>query len=625
MKKNNFKHIYFILTVLVGTLAISSIANAFSLWFFANSSSVSDSFTSSVLADDIKENYNLKLGTTANEDVIKVGSHKDITESKYTYKLLGGYSSNSTTDNRYDFNNKNVYTFTEINFNTSYSINPNYNTYWWQQGRLFYSDMVYFGSRSDKYTTDTPLMKGTLSSTSSLTTTLNEFQLTLKQSGFSIARSSDDDPYYDDDGKIDIDNLINVIDQDGYFCDVEYSSYSKSKAAYKWLKKAMIDRINNECENDRLDYYFDECYTEKENKDDNISRFNGETKSKGNYYLSKDYQNVVTDNDYNNIIKPALRRKFFSNDESKNSYDYYNVLLFIPFKKVYSEHESESDETIINNDNSYNTNAGKLDENYSWESPLDEDFGFVSLVPATKTSSLESYLKIIDFTDIYGFKTVTSDSSLISLPTVLNGGIKLDSDNYVSLKDNFIDNGNLFVNDNDFDDTGGFNDDLDLLSDIENSDKVTGYRRVYGFSNNYEKKTYEEPTYSGSINQDYHIGSFITNVYYNYNQGVYKNYYGNGPYYKDTVINENKSLSSISLSDLLKGESENGNEYKLIDHLTLEEVKVTQKTYLDSDGNEKTSDEYGFYFNKSMILYLIRDEIEVKNLIIDSASASIRL
>lgn len=569
MLKNKFSlkrfNIFMFLTVIM--ISIASIATGFSLWIFDDGIDKTLTLPGKVISDDIKENYQVTGGTGDNSNAFKVAS--DSLSSPYTYKLLGGH--NSDTSINYDYNKvDSSRTFKEVNFIEG---DGGKNTIYQNYGRLFYLDNIYFGSKDgsslSKYNV-TPTLNGTFDGVS-----LNSFSLNVKQSGYSIARSksSTDDVY-------NTDNWLNIIGQKDYFeykYDGVNTSGETSADIYKWFQKYIVGEVNDQLDFHYLNFYFDHGKsgtTNTEGKDDYVSTFNGNSKisdQSGNFYINN-YNDVdITQSQWKKTVCDAMRRKFFSNNKDLG---YYHVLLFVPFKRNYTYGSIQ--------DNVWSFGVSDWVDGHQ----VEEDFAFIALYPAAKSinSSIQNFIKVIDYSDI-GARDFASGWA--SYPTIYNGGYVYDSDNYIDYSSNFIDNGNLFI---------------DRLNSTEDT---TIYRRVFGISNGYSSNSYEEPTYTSSEDKDdYAMKGVIENLFYNYNR---------------ESINSDEDISSakidtqkIKVTELSTVTSVAGSKScKLIDHLTLEEVDFRSIYTYDNNGILEDSGEKGIYYNKSMILLLVQEDVNL--------------
>lgn len=598
-KRLSFKHIYFVVSLLVGSLAIGSIANAFSLWNFGDNKTSKINLTGRVYSDDIEDNYEFGSTTSDNPYAYDWDWKATYFQNYYEYKLLGGAISNA-----FDFDNiDSSRTFKEVNFNTNGGeVNGTSNTVWDRYGRLYYIDKVYFpdkGSTSYNTISDLPSDLNndkTIDNTISMKVKLNGFSIARRYTGTSEAI----------DKTITTNSYMNVTGQKEYF----KNEYNESDDKYNWFRNKVLDPINNQIDIHSMDFYFEQGLTKRKNgnNSDFISRFNAdsslidETKM-SNYCITSSTNEISKSSDITlSKAKETLDRKFFTAD---SSYNYYNVLLFVPFQRYYKN---------ISTSDSYNSGTVKTDTGgseyngaFNW-GPLEDDFCYIALYPCTKSlsSSISSFLKIIDFSDITN-RSFTSGFS--SIPTVENGGY-VHQDNYLIMdtsKDedstNFLDNGNIFI---------------DRLN--KDGEENYTYRRVYGISNGFNNttKNYGEPTYSSEDDaKSFYLGSTITKAYTYYGATSYDK---NGSKYQDTT----KSLEELDISSILNNDKLNEG-YKLIDHLTLEEVDIKDiyKLVVDyyiynDDGTIKEThykyeitDDKGIYFNKSMVLLLVQKDLDI--------------
>lgn len=589
--KHLFKHIYFSTCLFILSLTIGTIANGFSKWVFDGVNNADINLTGKVFSDDIEENYQFDSGTTSNEfNTYKRpnNNQKDYFYGKYEYKLLGGYNSDNTK--AFDYNNvASERTFKEVNFKYGSGNYSAHETVDQGLGRLFYIDRVYFPAKNSS----------NRNVIENINCDLNDgngsqvISLNLNRNGFAIARQAVDGSSTLDTNNIN--NWITIIDQDdefkkNYVTNKIYGDYISGD--YKYMKKN-VAKVNEELETCNLNYYFEQgdSYKRSDEKDsDYISRFNGNEKdvtketTSANFYISSSTYSISDSKSAHNTI----RSKLFTNS---GSYDYYNVLLFIPFVKDYS---SEYGGLYAEN---YESSVGNT---ITTNRVVDGNIGFVALYPSTKSlsTSIKSFLKVIDYTDIENSDLTSGDKVL---PTVLNdNAYSYSDDNYIDLKKNFIDDGNLFI---------------DNLNKDTNNTTLPTYRRVYGITNNYKDSDFgSEPNAPSSSTYDHALGNTIEYLYANYG----------AEWYDSTVdLNEAKlDTYQIALNQFMNANIYTSKpEYKFLDHLTLEEVSldviydyvVTSadettglKTYEKQDNGRR-----GIYFNKSMILLLVRKDLEI--------------
>lgn len=556
-------------------MIIGSIATGFSLWIFNDGIDKNLILPGKVIADDIKENYQVNGGTGDNTNAFKVAS--DDLKSLYTYKLFGGHGSDTSTN--YDYSKVDESrTFTEVNFIEG---DGGKNLIYQNYGRLFYIDNMYFGSKDGSSLSNynvTPKLNGNFDGVS-----ISNFSLNVKQSGYSIARvkSSEDEAY-------NTDNWLNIIGQKDYF-EYKYNNVNangdSSSKIYKWFQKHVVGDVNDQLDFHYLNFFFDQGSsgtTNADGKDDYLSTFNGNDTlgQEGNYYINNvDDTNGVTKKNWKNTINNAMRRKFFSNNKDLG---YYHVLLFVPFERNYVYGSSSQD-------NIYAFGVSNWENNHQAE----EDFAYVALYPASKSinSSIQNFIKIIDYSNI---TKLDISKGGFTLPTIYNGGYTYDKDGFIDISSNFIDNGNLFI------------DQLNFNPYSEDENELS-YRRVFGVSNSYNTNEYGDPTYNSNYDSDdYHIGGVVSDVFYNYNAEEYTS--------NDDLATAKKEsgLQNIKVTDLNILKSVLGDKScKLIDHLTLEEVDFRSLYSYDENGYLVDNGEKGIYFNKSMILLLVQDDIDI--------------
>lgn len=580
--KGSLKGLNTLLIALIVIVWLAGIATGFSFWIFEDGLSKTIPLSASVISDDIRENYQVSGGTGDNSQAFKVAG--DSNKSSYTYKLLGGYNSDSKINYDYDQVDSSR-TFTEVNFNEG---DGGKNTIYQAYGRLFYIDMVYFGSKDGVVTSNynvTPSLSGTFDGVS-----LSNFSLNVKHSGYSIARSSSDGDGYNTD------NWINIIGQKDYF-EYKYADVNttdSTSSIYNWFCSNIVAEINTQLKWHYLNFFYDHGRVAGDDAeaDDYISTFNADkdmTKTGGNFYFNDLGSNNLTQTEWEDTVRDSMDRKFFSN---KKDYGYYNVLLFIPFKRNYQYPSTWTDGVYRYGVSDWVD--GKI---------VEEDFGYVALYPASKSldSSIQNFMKIIDYSNVTA-KDIEYGNAFI--PTVYNGGFKHDSEGYIDYAQNFVDNGNLFI------DTMNVNP----YAEDESAEKV--YRRVFGISNNYTANSYGDPTYDSSASKDdFALGGIVENVYYYYDSTDYA-------YYEGEATEAKNDLEVTSVTDLttIKDAFGNVTNCKLIDHLTLEDVDFTKLYTYDEDGLRVEGTESGIHYDKSMILLLVQEDVNPKEIIIRGIS-----
>lgn len=591
-RRINFKYFYFILLFIVMTLSVSVFANGLSRWIFSNTIDGKD-LDGSVLVEDIKENYNFVQGTAQNSNTFdKKSSDGSQGVSNYSYKLLGGYTFNSK--NKYPLNYAtNDVNLTEFNFVTT---NTNFvDTAEEGLGRFYYLDKLYITENdSDKnyaynYTFSYKDDSG------NLVTLDKKINLTAKQSVFALSRTLSSDTNKDDTK-----NWMQVFSQDEAFSDTYGSDLAKN--SYEWLQKYVLGRVNNLMGKANLKFYFDHG---KDGTDTSINTYTDDLMSFANGSKNHSESSYVATQELtskeSSLINNSLNNKYFR----CNTKGYLNVLLFVPFKRNYVELKDNGNVDLTSDNSSYFT--ALTDENGKY---IEEDFGYVAFSKAVDSDNnkYSSFIKIIDFTDA---------TNSTKMPTIKNGGFKLDSNNYFSYSDNFEDDGNLFI-------------------DNFTWSGYTRYRRVIGISTN--MKSYKEP-YIGNNKTEYTLGSTVTTLYSNYPDPFSKNKVNEDEDWAKVLdassLTEAKSYKlsstySLDIDNLMTLDSETGeykyayhnnNQYKLIDHLTYEEVDIIPNSYTYTDGstgedvtiNNGDGKQFGINFNKSMILLLVNVNVSVAN------------
>lgn len=591
-KKSIFKYIYFILLLIISTVSISVIANGFSAWIFENSLSSKD-LNGKVLVEDIKENYNFVQGTAQNSNTFdKKTSSLSFTQgvSSYTYKMLGGYTYNNQNKNPLNFESS-LNEMTEFNFittDTKFSDTAEEGL-----GRFYYLDKVYITSNDNDYTYAKNYNYTYLDSEGN-SKTVSNITLKAKQSLFAISRASSSKESSDtttssSSKKDDTNNFLKVINQKSIF-NSEYSNIPSD--SFLWLQTNVIGKVNDYMSRANLKFKFDLGEGEAETSlvtDDYISKANG-----SNNHSESGAATTFT-SDISKALSKDLDNKYFSCQKIRG---YVNALVFVPFKRNYNKITSSKI-----NDMATSIEAS-TDSNGLY---IEEDFGFVAFSQGVDSSNnnSSSFIKIIDFTDMRGNA---------AMPTISNGGFNVDSDGYFDYSSNFTDNGNLFI------------------------DKFTGksnnyiyYRRVIGISLN--MSTYQEP-YNSSDSEDYTLGSVITTLYSNYpdpfnNTDEWNTLMGADSLTK-AMSTKMSSTYSLDIDNLVtlnddgsysyKVLGSDGLTYKLLDHLTYEEVDIIPNSYTyydETSGEDKTvaysEKNFGINFNKSMILLLVPTTISVKN------------
>lgn len=637
MKKIRFKFTYIIIYSLIGLLSIGCISGAFASWVFSFKSEQSSSLKGNVLVEDIKENYNFIPGTQANPNTF---DKKDSELGEYTYKLLGGYNNAS---NHIALNyNTNTTTLTEFNFvcdNDNKSADSSgkwVDTVKAGLGRFYYLDRLYVNNKEGAFTSIGSYSGTFKKNNSNQTFTFNSLNLKAKQSGYAISRVKTNDLNNSSVKKNSTDNWLYVFDQDDIFKQ-NYSSLSKneSQTCYNWLTTYLLANINNYMNEASLSFYFDKGNNNK-TKDDNLSKFNDEFDKKNNnhseYNIATNEETYQNLNDYSIDVNTQLNRKYFASKIR----GYANLLLFVPFKRDYS-----NPNTSLSSTNDFNYYPPLKDSNGNY---IEENFGFVAFCDAISNSNSEnkdnkisSFIKIIDFSDITT-KGRANGAKPIVLPSLTNGGFVLDSEGYFDYSKNFADNGNLFLDyttepDYEYVTSG-------TVSTVVFKPKAR-YRRVIGISLNLDNRNnsyYYEPGYKKD--NDKALGDFITTLYSSY-PDPFNVHYNTEKNDWDEVLdassleeakkykakdaggnNENVPANyNLEIKNLITVD-ENGNylyqnqSMKLVDHLTFEEVDISETyyEYIDGDGTTQSSgnkNEFGINFNKSMILLLVNKDVDI--------------
>lgn len=620
MKKNlNKKYVLFLSIFILTFLSIASITNGLSKWVFSFNSDKKD-LSATVLVEDLKENYQFIAGTGVNSSTFDVSGTGNEGKSTYTYKMLGGYNQVSSSYNTFNFTD-NTNTLTEFNLYTSSSSGTSIdNTVTSGLGRLYYLDKLYVMNGEGDETTSVKY-QGSFISSDKTTSKLYNFTFNAKNNGFVISRCKTSEISDTSINKNDTDNFLYVFNQDDRFIE----NYGKAgtnypKNTYKWLQNNVISKVNKYLEGAELPFNFDQgiYYKNKNASDDNMSKFNS-------FY----YNESTILSDYKSDFNSRMKDHFFSQNGLRG---YVNVVLFVPFKRDYTN--SNIDKSIDASSSSYlnNTTLFPLLTDSSGNY-IEEDFAYCAISSAVKDSSndgFKSFIKIIDYSDTH----VGNSFKGICLPSNVNGGFALTSEGYFDYSSNFIDNGNLFV---------------DYISSPDSTIEGTTtklsvhpvYRRVIGVSINMSDSaysSYNEPTIASSDNKsDYSLGNTVYNFYTSYPDYMVKKTDEEGNTYEvsneewwDTLnassesdaINQKVDTYSLNINDLITLNNDGTYNYKrglkLIDHLTYEEVKITQDyiyTY-DNDGNITSTSgtgNTGIAFNKSMILLLVDENCNISN------------